>query len=145
MSRVIRGYESASFSMIIRVITIAYRCNSIPSDALPALESAARKLCATHGFNFLSLNQSEAKVSFDIEIQPKTGDLGSLIGAIKSVWSRLLVREFGVISPVWLPRYLILTITPPDAEAIEQEWLEKVTKAFAEKVEPTEGPINDAD
>lgn len=142
MSRAIRGYLSSSYIMIINVLTVTYSNTHIPSEALPVLEATARKLCAKHGFHFGALKMDPPKVQFEMEIQPKAGDLGALIGLIKSVWSRLLIREFGLSSPVWLPRYLITTITPPDAEAIEQEWLEKVTKAFAEKVEPTEQPTN---
>ncbi|OFA15482.1 hypothetical protein A4U49_12495 [Acidithiobacillus ferrivorans] len=130
--------------MIIRVTTLRNHTVHIPAEAATELKAVGHKLCKAHGFRFMALELSESKVTFDIEIQPKAGDLGALIGAIKSVWSRLLMREYGVPSAAWVPRYLIMTITPPDAEAIEQEWIEKVTKAFAKNAEPTEEPTNDA-
>ena len=138
MSRVIRSYKSASYSMIIRVTTIRNHTIQIPPEAIPELKAAGHRLCKVHGFRFLDLILSGSKVTFDIEIQPKAGDLGALIGSIKSVWSRLLIREYGLATAAWIPRYLITTITPPDAEAIEKEWLDKISKAFSEKGETTD-------
>lgn len=131
--------------MIIRVTTVRNHTIKIPPEAIVELKAVGHKLCKGRGFRFLDLVVSESKVTFDIEIQPKVGDLGALIGSIKSVWSRLLIREYGVPSAAWVPRYLITTITPPDAEAIEQEWLEKVTKAFPEEGEKEPTDAGDED
>lgn len=116
--------------MIIRVTTVKNHTIEIPPEAIVELKAVGHKLCKGYGFRFLDLVVSGSKVTFEIEIQPKAGDLGALIGSIKSVWSRLLMREYGLATSAWVPRYLITTITPPDAEAIEQEWLKKVRKAF---------------
>ena len=138
MSRAIRSYLTSSFYMIIRVTTVINHIH-IPEAAIPSLEAAAVKLCKTRGFRFMGLRISTPnKIQFDIEITPKAGDLGAFVGIIKSVWSRLLIREFGVPSAAWVPRYLVMTITPPDAEAIEQEWIEKVSKAFPDESEGSE-------
>lgn len=133
MSTMIRSYKISSFSMIIKVTTIRYANIEIPDEAWPVLREAAERLCEARGFTFTDLEVNGQVVTFQIHLVPSVGDLGTFIGHIKSVWSRKLMGEFGFPKGIWIPRYLITTVSPSDAEGLERDWIEKINRAYLDK------------
>lgn len=130
--------------ILIRVSTLIKNEVVIPSDAIPMMEESARKLCKKQGCNFLGLELGDGILRFTLEANPHVGDLGHLVGAIKSIWSRTLRRDFGLDQGVWLPRYLLVSDRPDDFDQIEDEWAKKVRDTFTNEPSSKEEPT-DAD
>jgi hypothetical protein len=144
MSIALRNYANSAFMIVIRVSTLIKKGVVIPADAVPMMQDAAAKLCKKQGCTFMGLELGDGIVRFTLEANPHVGDLGNLIGTIKSLWSRTLRRDFGLQQGVWLPRYLLVSDRPEAFETIEDEWVKKVTNTFADDKTTEEEPT-DAD
>ncbi|WP_404813328.1 transposase [Acidithiobacillus ferridurans] len=142
MSSVIKVYKNSSFAILFRVSTVTKNEVSLPEGAAPAMEDAAKAICRKQKCRFVMLDVDGSAVHFEIEIHPGVRDIGQLVGVIKSTWSRLLCRDFGLPQGLWLPRYILLSKTSVDIESVEKEWLERIRESFAEKDKPTEEPTD---
>ena len=143
MSIAIRNYANSSFMIVIRVSTLIKKGAVIPSSAIPMMQDAATKLCKKQGCTFVQLELGDGIVRFTIEANPHVGDLGNLVGTIKSLWSRMLRRDFGLDQGVWLPRYLLVSDRPEGFDKIEDEWVKKIKDTFMDQ--PAAEEQTDAD
>lgn len=112
--------------IVIRVTTLIKSGVTVPEEAKGMMQEAASKLCKKQSCQFVDMEMDEDVLRFRLEVTPQVGDLGHLIGAIKSIWSRTLRRDFGLPNGVWMPRYLIISTEPSDLSQIESDWIEKV-------------------
>lgn len=142
MSIAIRNYANSSFMIVIRVSTLIKKGVVIPGDATPMMQDSATKLCKKQGCTFVRLELGDGIVRFTIEANPHVGDLGNLVGTIKSLWSRMLRRDFGLDQGVWLRRYLLVSDRPDDFDQIEDEWAKKVRDTFTDEASDKEEPTN---
>ncbi len=143
MSTAIRNYANSSFMIVIRVSTLIKKGVVIPGDATPMMQDSATKLCKKQGCTFVQLELGDGIVRFTIEANPHVGDLGNLVGTIKSLWSRMLRRDFGLAQGVWLPRYLLVSDRPEGFDKIEDEWVKKIREPTSDK--STEDQPTDTD
>lgn len=132
MSISLKTYGTSSFMIVIRVTTLVKNGIAIPDAAIPMMIKAARKVCRKQHCTFSGLVMADGVVRFRIDPTPRVGDIGRVVGAIKSIWARLLHRDFGVGPGVWLSGNLLISETPESVEEMEKGWLESARKAAAE-------------
>jgi hypothetical protein len=118
--------------IVIRISTLIKKGVVIPSEATPMMEESAKKLCKNQGCSFVGLELGDGILRFVIEANPHVGDLGNLVGTIKSLWSRILRRDFGLDQGVWIPRYLMVSDRPESFDKIEIEWAKKIRASLSD-------------
>lgn len=118
--------------IIVEVVTLVRKSVQIPTEAFPVMREMAENLCKKQHCSLASIEHSEGIVTFVIHANLHLGDLGKLVGVIKSHWARMLKSEFHLMDGVWLPRYLVLSDRPENSDELKASWIEKVSKTFEE-------------
>lgn len=126
MSSTTKRYGNSDFMILIKVTTLIKKGVSIPDEAKAMMKDSANKLCKKQNCQLVDMEMDGDVLRFSLEVTPQVGDLGHLIGAIKSIWSRTLRRDYDLSGGVWLPRYLIISTAPGNLTQIENDWIEKV-------------------
>ena len=135
MSTLRQNYGNSTFMIVVEIVTLVKNGVQIPTEAFPVMYEMAEKLCKKQHCSFASMEHNEGIVTFVIHADLHLGDLGKLVGVIKSHWARMLKSEFHLTEGVWLPRYLVLSDRPENREELKASWIEKVSKLFEEEGE----------